>query len=235
MRGGGAGPPEGAEWGGCVDKGCRLTKQTSSAPRQDQGRAARVISGLLAAARPIERLADRGRLVAPAGGKDAAGAVEPALEAIAAPSSVLVVLVAALLLMPSALVARYRWIPKAEGVPWVVYAATLLAVLLVPSLRSKARAAWPTLPAIVRDFVRFGLSIPGIWCLDPANARVWYRQIHLDSVPPAVPHEQVTRLVHFLTYDYVASAAWVLPVVIAGLVGVLLRWRRATALPLALH
>ena len=37
MRGGGAGPPEGAEWGGCVDKGCRLTKQTSSRTQARSG------------------------------------------------------------------------------------------------------------------------------------------------------------------------------------------------------
>jgi len=149
--------------------------------------------------------------------------------------TILVVLVATLLFMPSVVATRFRWIPKAEGVPWVVYATTLLAVLVVPSLRRKARTAWPTLPVIVRDFACFGLSVPGIWCLDPANARVWYRQIHLDSVPPAVPHEQVTRLVHFLTYDYVSSAAWVLPVVLAGLLAVLVRWRSAKAIPLALH
>ena len=44
------------------------------------------VSGLFTVARTVERASDGSHLVAPSGGKDAPGAVEPALEAVAAPS-----------------------------------------------------------------------------------------------------------------------------------------------------
>jgi hypothetical protein len=144
-------------------------------------------------------------------------------------------LVAVLLLLPSDFPARYRGIPKAEGVPWVVYMTTLVTLVAVPPVHAKARALWRTSPVMARDFVCYGLSIPGIWCLDPANARVWYRQIHLASEPPGVFDDQVHRLLEYVTFDYVSSAFAVLPIVFGGLLALLLRCRDRAVLPLALH
>jgi hypothetical protein len=149
--------------------------------------------------------------------------------------AIVVTAAAVLLLLPADFAARYRWIPKAEGVPWVAYMAALLTIAAVPSARARARSLWKSSPVMVRDFVSFGLSIPGIWCLDPANARVWHRQIHLASEPPAVFDDQVHRLLHFVTVDYVSSAIVVLPLVFAGVIALLMRRRDPAVLPLAFH
>lgn len=140
-----------------------------------------------------------------------------------------------LLVLPVEAVRRTRWIPTGENVPWLVYATTIVLVLAVPTWRAAARRGWRTLPPIARDFLRFGLAIPGVWCLDPSNARVWYRQMRIATDPPAVFTDQVHRLARFITYDYVVSPFWLLPLIGLGLVALVTRRTRVLSLPLATH
>jgi hypothetical protein len=161
---------------------------------------------------------------------------DTALAVLWKPLVILALAIAAvLLLLPPDVPTRYRWVPKAEGVPWVVYMVALLTIVAVPAVRTQARALWNITPVMARDFIGYGLSIPGIWCLDPANARVWHRQIHLTTDPPAGFSDQVHRLVDFVAFDYVASPFVVLPIVFGGIIMLLARRREPATLPLALH
>jgi hypothetical protein len=145
------------------------------------------------------------------------------------------VAVSILLVLPVDAVRRTRWIPTGENVPWLVYATTIVLVVAVPTWRAAARRGWRTLPPIARDFIRFGLAIPGVWCLDPSNARVWYRQMRIATDPPAVFSDQVHRLARFITYDYVVSPFWLLPIIAIGIVALVTRRTRILTLPLAVH
>lgn len=140
-----------------------------------------------------------------------------------------------LLALPVDAVRRMRWIPTGENVPWLLYAAAIVLVLTVPTWRAAARRGWSTLPPIMRDFLCFGVAIPGVWCLDPSNARVWYRQMRIATDPPAVFGDQVQRLARFITYDYLVSPQWLLPLIGLGLIALVTRRTRILSLPLAVH
>jgi hypothetical protein len=151
--------------------------------------------------------------------------------AIAVTSLIVVVLLA----LPVDAVRRTHWLPTAENVPWLGCVATIVLVLAVPRWRAAAHQRWRTLPTLVRDFVRFGMTIPAIWCLDPSNARVWYRQMRLASDPPALFDDQVHHLASFVTHDYLIAPLWLLPLIAVGIVALIVLQTRVTAVPLAVH
>lgn len=90
--------------------------------------------------------------------------------------------------------------PSVSNVAWG--ALVLLSVLLV-FRRGAFVEGWRNSSATLRDFVLFGLVPPAAWCLDPANARGWYRQIFQPTdAPERDPLARLAAFGSFLRNDY---------------------------------
>jgi hypothetical protein len=72
-------------------------------------------------------------------------------------------------------------VPSISNTIWFLYVGCI--VWGVTQRRVLARG-WPRLPERVREFARYGLVPCGLWCLDPANVRGWYRQLFQDTDAP---------------------------------------------------
>jgi hypothetical protein len=92
--------------------------------------------------------------------------------------------------------------PPIPGVPtllWIAYILTLVAMII---RRNGVRQLWVALPPPIRQFISCGLIWPMVWFLDPANVQAWYRELRVQTDPPARWTEQLHEIAQFLDHHY---------------------------------
>ena len=128
-------------------------------------------------------------------------------------------------------------IAKVASVPTLLWAAYFVAFVAVLVRLDRARRFWGELPEPLRRFARYGLIWPAIAFLDLSNAQAWYRQLRVETNPPATLAVQLHELRRYLTDDYFHG--WLL--LFAAIAGLVLcavegiRRRRVDVTAVALH